>query len=351
MSSIVLKGKKMEQAIEKIASVKQNMEEVAESLRSLGSYRYMVGKDFQPIYMTLDKVIDKIREDQSDVGALETALTSIVNLYQTAEQNICNEIDPSSASKESASGGAEQSGEAPEWLDNIWDIISNGGPAGTFISLIGSVISGGIMPGWNDIIGMTSDYLDVIGSLISLVDETEVDWLEELFDHVDFMDKLDLAADASAGDAAEAVFREFFDDLTFKTTFDAADATKHVGEAVSTVANWLGIVASLADNAFDNVDEYNTGEIGAGRAAAETILETVTDVGLDILAGMGVAAGAVALGVSAPAWAIGAVATVAVIGVNWGVEALSGKDIGEWAADVVCDAGEAIADWFGSLFG
>lgn len=61
--------------------------------------------------------------------------------------------------------------------------------------------------------------------------------------------------------------------------------------------------------------------------------------------------------VAAPAIAVGALAGAAVVGVNAIVEGLTGKDVGEWVADGVCDAVGAVADaagsvadWFGSLW-
>lgn len=113
------------------------------------------------------------------------------------------------------------------------------------------------------------------------------------------------------------------------------------------VAKWAGVGVTSISNSIENYNEYQSGSITAERAVAETVLETGVDVGVGAIATAGAAAGLAALGFAgAPVVAVAALGTGIVIGANWVVEQIVGKDIGECVADAVCDFGESIAGWF-----
>lgn len=133
----------------------------------------------------------------------------------------------------------------------------------------------------------------------------------------------------------------------------------NTAKGAKAVAKWAGVAVTGIFNGVENYEEYQSGQISSGRAVAETVIETSVDVAV------GTAATAVAAGIvgaiagtaMTPVILVGAAAAGIVVGANWIVEKISGKDIGEHAADFFCDigegaagliggAGKAIAKWF-----
>lgn len=101
---------------------------------------------------------------------------------------------------------------------------------------------------------------------------------------------------------------------------------------------------SLVTNIFDNIEEYQGGDMSVERAISETVTETIVDVGLSV------AVGALVSTIGAPA----VVATLAsagiVFGANFACKKLTKmfmnneKDLGELTADGLYDAGEYISE-------
>ena len=117
-----------------------------------------------------------------------------------------------------------------------------------------------------------------------------------------------------------------------------------LGNAVSaTAAKWAGVAFSALANLSENIEEYGW-DFSNVRLYAETIGQTAVDVGLGAAATAGIGAGVAALGITAPAWAIAAAGVVVVAGANWGVEALTGKNLTEHISDFAIDAAETISD-------
>lgn len=128
---------------------------------------------------------------------------------------------------------------------------------------------------------------------------------------------------------------------------DGASAAK----TASSAAKWAGVAVTAVVEGVENYEEYQSGEISGGRAVAETIIETGTDIAMGTVATVATGAILATAGVvSAPAVAVAGIATVAVVGVNWVTETLTGKDVGEWVSDTVCDIGESVGNWFQSLW-
>ena len=116
---------------------------------------------------------------------------------------------------------------------------------------------------------------------------------------------------------------------------------------------WAGAIADFAFNVVDNFEEQEQARISGvemtnGRVVAESVLETVADVGLSI-AGTAVA-GAI-LGSSAPVLAVGAVSVGVVWLANFASEQITGKDIAENFSDGLCDAPKAVASFTSKVFG
>ena len=114
-------------------------------------------------------------------------------------------------------------------------------------------------------------------------------------------------------------------------------------EKGAVVAKWAGYALTAVVNGIDNYNEYQEDvSMTVGRAVGETIVESAVDIGLSIGAGVLIAA---ALPATAPAILVGAAAA----GVVWvGNEVCEwitgGRDLGEVAADFVCDSVEAVGN-------
>lgn len=120
-----------------------------------------------------------------------------------------------------------------------------------------------------------------------------------------------------------------------------------IGDKIKVGTKWAGVALSAVSNGIDNVEEH--GEMN-GRAVAETIGETVSDVVVGAAVTATVVGAAAAIGVSAPAVVVGVIAA----GVTWGldevVKATTGKrNTSELISDTVLDIGESIVDGIGGV--
>ena len=116
---------------------------------------------------------------------------------------------------------------------------------------------------------------------------------------------------------------------------------------------WAGAIADFAFNVVDNFEEQEQARISGvemsnGRVVAESVIETVADVGLSIA---GTAFAGFILGSGAPVLAVGAVSVGAVWAVNTLMERATGKDLAENVSDRVCDAPKAVASFTSKVFG
>ncbi len=130
------------------------------------------------------------------------------------------------------------------------------------------------------------------------------------------------------------------------------------GEVKEKMASKVAWAAAIAENGWDNYKEHGGLNL---RFFEETGVESAIDVGEGALlyAGAAAAVGAagVAFGFTAPVWAVGAVAAVAGIavdaGLDWIVKKATGDPDASWkeaASDFICDTGEAIAKEAGKKF-
>ena len=116
------------------------------------------------------------------------------------------------------------------------------------------------------------------------------------------------------------------------------------GQAAKTVGKWLGVVVEAGTEFFENKEEFKNAKTAAERRRmwGETAIETAVDVGKGMAANAAVAAIWTAAAGTAPvsagaSFAVAAIATVAVVGVDWVSKKLTGKDIGEHVSDFVYD--------------
>ena len=156
-----------------------------------------------------------------------------------------------------------------------------------------------------------------------------------------------------AGDKAVISAIQNVDDITD----EALHAARKEAETAAKLKNfktgvkWLGVAADLAFSAVDNVAEQELArqsgiEMSNERVVAETVLETATSTLLSSAATA--ASGAIftaIVGTSAPVIAVGALSVGVVWIVNEGSKMLTGKNVGENVADILCDCAEAVADF------
>jgi len=139
------------------------------------------------------------------------------------------------------------------------------------------------------------------------------------------------------------------------------DLGKYANGGSQAVVKWVGVGLTGVTRGMQNLEEYNSGEIDAARAAQETVMEVAVSVGTDIiiksaataLTVTAAAAITTALGLTAaPAIAVGAVAfgvgIVAKMGLDSMAKAMTGgkKDFVEATSDLILDTREKIGDAF-----
>lgn len=132
------------------------------------------------------------------------------------------------------------------------------------------------------------------------------------------------------------------DSYTYNSSYNSANLTgaAKTWQNVGVIAKWGGVALTAVGNLGDNLEEYN-GDFSNPRMYAETIGETIVDVGLGILVGAGVATLA---GATAPVWAVSIVSTGVVMGANWVSEQVFDADLGEVVSDAVINTVEVISD-------
>ena len=132
-----------------------------------------------------------------------------------------------------------------------------------------------------------------------------------------------------------------------KALFGLGEYTKTFGENMSNPISWA---VNLVKSAVDNWGLVQEGNVI--RFITETGSEAATNVALTA-GGMALAAAAAAaVGITAPAWAVGAAGAVIVWGANSIVKELTGKNIAENVGEIVGDVtdwavekGEQAIDW------
>ena len=127
----------------------------------------------------------------------------------------------------------------------------------------------------------------------------------------------------------------------FKSELDGFNFAKG---KVSAALSWAGVAVSGITNWFSNQEEKDRDGISQGRAVAETISETVIDVGKGILIGAAVTAGIAATVGSAPVLAVAAVSAGITIGLDVASNAIFGVGATEVISDAVLGVGTAVID-------
>ncbi len=279
---------------------------------------------------------------KSKLDGLSTALNRIVIRFKLAEQNISGEqlvsfsdfIDYIFGGGGSGDGSGA-GGSSGLSLSEIWSWVTGACPAGNIFDMFAGLFTGATT---GDFSGTIAGFLSLFGELAeNAFADDPAGTLELLFGlGVDDLVQAGVLAFENGESILATTWSQAWDDILIT-------GGHNLGQNIKAGCTWL---ASLAVNAFDNYAEFGT--IQDAHFWEELVTETAVDVGMGAATTALVAAGAAALGISAPAVAIGAVAAGVCWGANELVEYFTGQDIGEWASDGVtwvCDTVVEGATW------
>lgn len=280
-------------------SISRDIKRYAENADSIR--RHLRGKisSYDQIGDRIGKITNRMELQANDFTNMGNKAVAIAKLYEQSEKKIV--------------------GEKPDlgWLEAVGDALGEV----PFISALG--ISTVVSWAGQDGLGAGDILLDV------------GDWATSaggsIYDH--------LTDDWSVADWFGMVATDYTDDFIGNIKVAAKESVDFMEKE-----NWgkaLGIAGaalSFVSSAKDNIEEYQKGEIGWGRAVAETVGEFAVDWGVGI--GM-TALAATLLPVGAPAVAVGAVAAVGAWALDEVFQAACGKSAAEATSDFILDTGEA----------
>lgn len=119
--------------------------------------------------------------------------------------------------------------------------------------------------------------------------------------------------------------------------FEKMDSGVHIAQNGLKAAGW---VLTVAGNAISNKEEYESGAISAGRAVAETVVESAIDIGTGIVVGAAVTA--ISATVGAPVVLVGGVACLGGMAINAVCEHAFGVGATELVSDAIIDTAENV---------
>lgn len=279
--------------------------------------------------------------------------------YEGRFKNINPKLTPSSSDVQGVK--AEVTATTKEEFDLKLADLASGifGSAGTTGKSVGGIISsvsdiyngykdGNTTDTWKGILGIGDTMVSTIGELAENAFKVDSDWKEVLIGNWKKGSALTEIAEKTAKYSDDAVVTGLL-----KSELDGfiPSTAKNVGENLKVGAQWFGVAISAVTNGMDNYDDYQDGKMSANRAIVETVSETAVDVVIGAGSVALVGAGVTALGLSAPAVAVGAVAAGAVwlvdLGVRAGTKALTEagymeeeKGLTELISDTILDVAE-----------
>lgn len=198
----------------------------------------------------------------------------------------------------------------------LWKGVGNFGTVGKAVAGFGEMVTGGVT--YKTLLGGGGKAVSIFGDLAKNAYSEKPDYKKVLFGNWKkggavktlkewAADKPNPIAITGKTSTFSASIQKQLSDFTFENC-------KTVGDKIQVGTKWAGVAISGITNGISNYKEYQDGEITAQRAVAETVTETVVDLGIGMLA----TAGATALiGAAAPAVAVG----VAAAGAVWAADA------------------------------
>lgn len=316
----------------------QRLESVKNNLHS---------SSYSSVQEVINSMISEITKYSKSITQLKTGLEHSVKAYQKAEAKILEQQSNYTSSKaKNPSKDSEQAKEDAKetLLEMLWTFLDGAGSIPSSAAPYLQMLLSGITGEEIDATFIASILASSVNKYAFFFDVAESGWKEAL------KNGFGISAYMPEGTVAGKTFAEYFKSA-LKSEVDSYIDTSSAAKTAGSVAKWGGIALTSIVEGVENYEEYQSGSISGGRAVAETVIETATAIGTTTLATAATGAALASLGiVAAPAIAVAGIATVAVVGVNYLTEHFTGKDIGEWVSDTVCDIGESVGGWFKSLW-
>lgn len=333
------------QAGNSLSEARQQLEQYRTSVDGIKKHCPFSGSSRTSIVKALNYILGEMEQEKDFIRSMEDVLEWSLNSYNSCENKLLtvNAGESSGGAESGGAGDIHTEGNTPfEWKwSNTWNLVSKAGIIGSTTSVVGNVVtgSGNLKTGID-----SAKYVNsIIGSAASAIKDggTSVSWAKYLTGTNNALKDLDL-------DSFGNTFKSSWEQQVSGLSLTGAETT---AAKVKVASKWAGNLLTVAGNAYENYNEMQEDGISAGRAVAETVVESAVDIGVGMAAtavsSAAVGAVAAAIGVTAaPALAVGAVA----VGVTWAANGVckwvtGGKDLGEVAADFVCDVGEGAVQW------
>lgn len=298
------------------------------------------------IKQRLNNISNTINQECQTLRKMKETLNTVADKYEKTENTICKvSADNKVTAWEKLITQNWVSGLDKDSRKTVLDILTGMGDVGKIGSLPAEVLKILI-----DGDGLTAKDIGALikgtGNSILGVFDAVKDYKDGALDKLWGLDKFEtIVTDSQAGWLAN-VSKSFKD--TLFDQFKVMEKGKFDG------AKAAGWALSLVANGFSNYEEYQDGGISKGRAVAETISETLIDIGKGALITAGVAAGLAAIGVSAPAVVVAgagvAISAAAdfickkVTGALTGEEKGLTETVSDFVLDTASDIGGKISD-------
>lgn len=296
---------------------------------SVSSANYKIKSNLTGLCNQFDNEIGRISK-MADV------LDATVDLYFNTEKSVCG--IPVKRNKPSDAQDVKSSA---EWSDILFSVIKEAGLGGKTIDLINNLLNGKTEDK-NLLESITKYMASAVGTVAETVSSDAPDWVKAF---TGWSKETYL----SAKDYLKKETDDYILDIT-KT------GSKKVAETVRVAAKWLGVALTGVFNFQDNFEEFKAqGGMANQRFWEETVVETVIDVGKDVLVGTAIVGVAAACGIAAPAWAIAGGTALILGGADFVSKKLTEKDLTEFISDTALNFRDGVneglknfSSWVGS---
>lgn len=347
MSGFHIKPEKVSALAEDLNGYSGKLDDLSSEVGNVRNAEGISTSSYSSIQWRIKALASELEEEKRKMGAMYTSLQAVNKLYIDCEDSITGRAQETNAGTvEPPGNGGGSSGaddEKPWYADlpketikMILGIVEKAGDIGGATAVVNAVIKV-LMD--ND--GMS--YKDA-GSIIKGLGKTIMSSKKLIGNgSVDWIEALGLNAYKAASFSQTAGWMGRLESA--KDTFGQAFKYEMTGDTAGKVLKGTKIAGwtlALVANGFSNYEEYSKGEITAGRAVAETVMETGVDIAKGAALAAGVAAGAAALGIAAPAVVVGGVAVAASAVLDYACKQITGKAVTELVSDTILDVGEAV---------
>lgn len=350
-----------------LSNERRKLNSYSSSIRSVIRQCPLSGKTRAALALSLNKLAKGIDQECIELGNMQNALNASIQMYHMCERNLTRCEKSSSMNWETNGTGTHRSGGGGgrsidsashgsfSWGTKDWAKVIGG------FGIVGNILGTCML--WNkdtDKFKFAIDALKngakAVGGIATAVGAggTSTAWKEALFGTGTAFKDIDTS---SVGKTFVSSWnKQFGKDLGLD---DIGGASVTTASKVKIATKWAGHALTVVGNAYENYQEMDKKGISLERAVNETVVESAVDIAVGAAATaastavVGAAAGALAAaGATALAPVIGSAAVVAAgaVAITWAANGIckwatgkfggEEKDLGELAADTVCDLGE-----------